>query len=162
MYLCNTYKLQCTVWKLGNFFHVEFITYPQCDNLFELVTTFFFFQETEGTLRRAHSEELLSEVGASAEPQTTSSSTSGGNGKKDGATSVSGLLQVSDHPRMRHNSADQADQDNNNYENFAHELSNSYMWPPMMTNTRDFSNAKRLDTNCSNRYNFCFGKNKKP
>ena len=111
---------------------------------------FILFQETEGTLRRAHSEELLSEVGASAEPQTTSSSNSA-SGKKDGASSVSGLLQVSDHPRMRHNSADQADQDNNNYENFAHELSNSYMWPPMMTNTRDFSNTKRLDTNCSNR-----------
>ena len=63
-----------------------------------------------------------------------------------------GLLQVSDHPRIRHNSADNVDQDNNNYENFAHELSNSYMWPPMMTNTRDFSNSKRIDLNSTNRY----------
>ena len=75
------------------------------------------------------------------------------------SSSVSGLLQVSDHPRMRHNSADHAgvdddDQDNNNYENFAHELSNPYMWPPMMTNTRDFSNStskRNIDLNSTNR-----------
>ena len=62
---------------------------------------------------------------------------------------------------MRHNSADHAgvddddDQDNNNYENFAHELSNPYMWPPMMTNTRDFSNStskRNIDLNSTNRY----------
>ena len=72
------------------------------------------------------------------------------------------------HPRMRHNSADHAeksisrnfgvddDQENNNYENFAHELSgNPYMWPPsMMTNTRDFSNStskRNIDLNSTNR-----------
>ena len=82
------------------------------------------------------------------------------------------------HPRMRHNSADHVaggvdddddDQENNNYENFAHELSNPYLWPPMMTNTRDFSNStskRNIDLNSTNRYGYVyrsikFGKLKK-
>lgn len=59
------------------------------------------------------------------------------------------LLQVSDHPRMRHSSAD-GNNEENNYENFAHELntSHSYLpWSPM-TNTRDLTNpAQGLHVN---------------
>ena len=57
---------------------------------------------------------------------------------------------------MRHNSADNAGDQlehedeimeplENNYENFAHELSHSY-WSPMMTNTRDLSSNYNVDS----------------
>ena len=75
-------------------------------------------------MRRAHSEELLSEVGVDSESRSRSPKRV----SKRPSLDSSGLLQVSDHPRMRHNSADQADQEENNYENFAHELSHNYIW----------------------------------
>ena len=113
-----------------------------------------YFQENGKLMRRAHSEELLSEVGIddTENSEATTTTQSVDNKKLYNADSAaaamhannSGLLQVSDHPRMRHNSADnveEADDDNNNYENFAHELSNSYLWSQssLMTNTRDLS-----------------------
>ena len=68
-------------------------------------------KESNASLRRAHSEELLSEVGVDDESsavvnQSRSSRSSTKNRLNDSAT---GLLQVSDHPRMRHNSADDAE-----------------------------------------------------
>lgn len=96
----------------------------------------FSFQESETSLRRAHSEELLSEVGVDNDQHRSASRSSSSNKT---SRDSGGLLQVSDHPRMRHNSADNADTENN-YENFAHELSNTYLWSPVMTNTRDLTN----------------------
>ena len=72
-------------------------------------------KESNTSLRRAHSEELLSEVGVDDESseafvnlnQSRSSRSSTKNRLNDSANS--GLLQVSDHPRMRHNSADDAE-----------------------------------------------------
>jgi len=105
-------------------------------------------KDNDVTLRRAHSEELLSEVGVDETSNPRSSRRSSHSKKLASMPSINGstdLLQVSDHPRMRHNSADNADaeteveENENNYENFAHELSNSY-WSPVMTNTRDLTN----------------------
>jgi hypothetical protein len=110
----------------------------------------FVLQESNGlngSLRRAHSEELLSEVGLDQEeeePQKSSNKTPAGV-RKTSILDSTGLLQVSDHPRMRHNSAGDTttNADENNYENFAHELSagdnSSYLWHPLMTNTRELS-----------------------
>ncbi len=95
------------------------------------------------TLRRAHSEELLSEVGVDHNESQQRSSSRSSRSKKSSLNGSLGLLQVSDHPRMRHNSADGAEEveaSENNYENFAHELSNAYLWSPVMTNTRDLTN----------------------
>lgn len=80
----------------------------------------------------------MSEVGVDNDHHRSASRSSNKTGTIIDATG--GLLQVSDHPRMRHNSADNAEPEENNYENFAHELSNSYLWSPVMTNTRDLSN----------------------
>lgn len=63
-------------------------------------------------------------------PSEENSRTSSRNSSKK-----SGLLQVSDHPRMRHNSAENTE---NNYENFAHELSNNYLWNPVLS-TKELS-----------------------
>ena len=90
-------------------------------------------------MRRAHSEELLSEVGVD---DISEAKRSPEHNRTNNEHSASGFLQVSDHPRMRHNSADNIDttSNDNNYENFAHELTNSYIWSPMMTDTRELSN----------------------
>ena len=95
-------------------------------------------------MRRAHSEELLSEVGVDSElSRSRSPKRMMLNKRSSIACSSSGLLQVSDHPRMRHNSADQTEEEENeenNYENFAHELShNGYLWNQNM-NTRELTN----------------------
>ncbi len=127
------------------------------------------FQENGHTsLRRAHSEELLSEVGFDDSPpdakkargrsldKKKTSNSSGISSGYDDSSPTGGLLQVSDHPRLqRPSSADSrlngghrdTSVPGNNYENFAHDLSHSstsglpsYLWPnPMMTNTRDLS-----------------------
>ena len=66
-------------------------------------------------LRRAHSEELLSEVGvdndegSSSAVLNRSSRSSRSSTKNPRLSDSTGLLQVSDHPRMRHNSADNAE-----------------------------------------------------
>ena len=92
-------------------------------------------------MRRAHSEELLSEVGIDTESRSRSPKRV----SKRTSLDSSGLLQVSDHPRMRHNSADGAeDTEENNYENFAHELSHNYFYNQNL-NTRELTNPN-LDT----------------
>ena len=100
-------------------------------------------------MRRAHSEELLSEVGI----DTDSRSRSPKRLSKRPSMDSTGLLQVSDHPRMRHNSADGAeDHEENNYENFAHELShNNFLWNNQNLNTRELTNEKiQVDLNSTN------------
>ena len=108
-------------------------------------------------MRRAHSEEILSEVGIDSESRSRSPQRLL-NKRSSIAADSSGLLQVSDHPRMRHTSADQAsteDHEENNYENFAHELShNGYLWNENM-NTRDLSTNElhhkiQVDLNSTN------------
>ena len=66
-------------------------------------------------LRRAHSEELLSEVGVDNDEGSSSAvlnqsiRSSRSSTKNPRLSDSTGLLQVSDHPRMRHNSADDAE-----------------------------------------------------
>ena len=92
-------------------------------------------------MRRAHSEELLSEVGVDSESRSPCPKKL--NKRSSIACSMtdsSGLLQVSDHPRMRHSSEGEEENEENNYENFAHELShNGYLWNQNM-NTRELTN----------------------
>ena len=102
-------------------------------------------------MRRAHSEELLSEVGIDTESRSRSPKRV----SKRTSLDSSGLLQVSDHPRMRHNSADGAeDTEENNYENFAHELSHNYLWTNQNLNTRELTNENgpkiQVDLNSTN------------